>query len=205
MTKLLRKDSKYEWSHECEQAFYELKESFTEAPILASPNWDREFHVHVDASGFAIGAVLCQAYDKGFDHPIYYASRQISAAEKKYNTTEREALGMIFAVQKFCHYLLANPFVFYVDHQALKYLIIKPCLTARITRRLLILQEFQFRVVPKLDKSHLLANHTSRIPHDGSKDRVDDEFPDAMLFTVDAVPEWYFGIAEYTTCEISTM
>ena len=122
------------WTEECEESFHKLKISLSTAPILRAPNWNVIFHVHVDASAFAVGAVLCQPDDKGFDHPIYYASRQLSAAEKKYTMTEREALGMIFAVQKFRHYLLANPFVFYVDPQALKYLIAKPCLTGRITR-----------------------------------------------------------------------
>ena len=52
-----------------------------------------------------------------------YASRQLNSAEKNYTTTEREGLAMIYAVKKFWQYLLANPFVFYVDHQALLYLV----------------------------------------------------------------------------------
>ena len=47
------------------------------------------------------------------------------------STIEREALGMIFAIQKTCHYLLDYPFTFYVDHDALKYLINKPHLHGR--------------------------------------------------------------------------
>ena len=100
-------------------------------------------------------------------------------------------------VQKFHHYLLANPFVFYVDHQALKYLIVKPCLTRRITQWLLLLQEFQFWIVLKAGKSHLPADHMLHISNNMFDSSVDDEFPDAMLFVVDVVPEWYFGVSEY--------
>lgn len=70
----------------------------------------------MDASNFAVGATLAQVGDHGLDHPIYFASRLLSKAEKNYSTTEREALKMVYAVQKFRHYLLATPFTFYVDH-----------------------------------------------------------------------------------------
>ena len=53
-----------------------------EGPILVAPNWEKEFHVHVDASTFAVGSMLCQPDEKGSDHPIYYASRQLSVVEE---------------------------------------------------------------------------------------------------------------------------
>ena len=61
--------------------------------------------------------------------------------------TEREALGMVFALQKYRHYLLANPYIFYTDHQALKYLFNKPLHHGRICHWLLLFQEFEFKVV----------------------------------------------------------
>ena len=51
----------------------------------------------------------------------------MQAAEKNYTTTEREGLTMIYAVKKFRYYFLANKFIFFVDHQALPYLVNKPC------------------------------------------------------------------------------
>ena len=86
----------------------------------------------MDASLIALGCVLSQKDSRNIDHPIYFASRQLIAAEKNYTTTEREGLGMIFAVQKFRHYLLGYPFTFYVDHDALKYLINKPDPSGRL-------------------------------------------------------------------------
>ena len=61
--------------------------------------------------------------------PISYASRQLNVAEKNYTTTKREGLSMIYVVKKLRHYLLATQFVFFVDHQALLYLVNKPCCT----------------------------------------------------------------------------
>ena len=61
-------------------------------------NWDKEFHVHVDASNFAIGATLAQTGDHGLDHLIYFSSRLLSRTERNYSTTEREALGMVYTI-----------------------------------------------------------------------------------------------------------
>ena len=55
----------------------------------------------------------------GERHPIAYASRQTSLAEKKYAPTELEVAALVFAVKSFEVYLLGNPFTLYTDHQAL--------------------------------------------------------------------------------------
>ena len=81
------------------------------------------FYVHVNALAYAVGCVLAQPGEKNMYFPISYASSQLNSAEKNYTTTEREGLSMVYAVKKFRHYLLANKFVFFVDHQALLYLI----------------------------------------------------------------------------------
>ena len=60
------------------------------------------------------------------DQPIAYATRLLNKAEKNYTTNEKEALAMVYAVNKFRHYLLGNKFIFYVDHLALQYLVNKP-------------------------------------------------------------------------------
>ena len=118
-----------------------------EAPILKFPNWSTKFHVHIDASGIEIGAILTQPGDDGMDYPIIYSSRKLNKDERNYSTTKREALGMVFALQKYRHYLLDNPFTFYTDHQALKYLVNKPLHHGRICHWLLLFQEFEFEVV----------------------------------------------------------
>ena len=70
---------------------------------------------------------------------------------------------MIYAVKKFRHHLLANKFVFFIDHQALLYLVNKPCNKRRILRWFLILLEFDFIVVAKKGITHQRANHLSRL------------------------------------------
>ena len=94
---------------------------------------------------------------------------------------------MVYAVQKFRHYVLATPFVFYVDHQALLYLVNKPIIQGRISRWLL-LQEFTFKIVVWPGKSHASADHLSRIKSGEPPEGVNDDFPDAQLFHVTVLP-----------------
>ena len=107
------------WIDECEESFHKLKIALSTAPILRAPNWNVIFHVHVDASNLAIGAILAQSREGNRDFPICYASKQLNSAEKNYTTIEREGLVMVYALKKFRHHLLANCFIFFVDHHAL--------------------------------------------------------------------------------------
>ena len=93
----------------------------------------------MDASNVAIGAILSQKDDTNIDHPIYHASWQLVAAEHNYTTTKWEALGMVYLVQKFCHYLLSYLFFYHMDHDALKYMINKSQLSGCIAIWVLLL------------------------------------------------------------------
>jgi hypothetical protein len=198
LTELLKRtDTPPVWTQACTEAFNTLKKKLASAPILVAPNWDKDFEVYVDASNVAVGAVLSQKDEKGHDHPIYFASRQLVQAERNYTVTEREALGMIFSVQKFRHYLLGYKFVFHVDHDALKYMINKPQLSGRIARWVLLLQEFNFTIQVRPGKSHANADHLSRLSDALGTEPIDDSFPDADLFFIDKVSPEYAEIINY--------
>ena len=92
---------KFIWREECEESFEKLKQALITAPILISPDWTKPFHVHIDASNYAIGCILAQPYEGNMDLPVAYASRQLNSAKKNYTTTKREGLSMIYAIKKF--------------------------------------------------------------------------------------------------------
>jgi hypothetical protein len=123
MEKLLNKDIKYQWNDECHKILDILKEKMTIVPILVFPDWSKEFHLHVDAYAIALGVVLTQPREGDIDHPITFTRRKLSYLEKNYNTTEREGLAMIYALQKFRHYLLGKHFNMFTDHSNLRYLV----------------------------------------------------------------------------------
>jgi hypothetical protein len=95
------------------------------------------------------------------DHPIAFTSRKLSDSEHNYNTTEREFLAMVYALQKFRHYLLGKHFKMYIDHSTLKYIVNNPVLGGRICRWLLLFQEFEFEVIIKLGKLNARPDHLS--------------------------------------------
>ena len=103
-----------------------MKPKMASMPILVFPDWDKEFHVHVDASSITLGVVLAQPDEGDLDHPIAYASRKLYFVEQNYTTTKREGLAMVYSLQKFQHYLLGGHFKMFTDHFVLKYLVNKP-------------------------------------------------------------------------------
>ena len=96
------------------------------APILVFLDWKKIFHVHIDASSIALGIILAQPSEGGIDHPIAFASKKLSSTERNYTTTEREGLAMVYALQKFRHYLLGSHFKMFTYHSTLKYLVNRP-------------------------------------------------------------------------------
>ena len=78
--------------------------------------------------------------------PVYYASKALTKIERNYNTTKREALGMIYVVNKLKHCLFESTFVFHVDHWALLYIVNKAFLAGKMARWMLIFQEFDFAI-----------------------------------------------------------
>ncbi|CAM6094053.1 unnamed protein product [Calypogeia fissa] len=192
LTKMLKRDIEVESTPERVLAFDTLKERLTGALVLITPDWGKDFHVYVDCSGFCIGSMLSQLDADGRDHPIYFASRQLSAPEKNYSGTHREALGVIYSCKKFRHYLLGYKVIFHIDHNSLKYMVNKPDLTGRIARWVLLLEEFNYEVGVWSGRSHSNANFFSRIGGDTDTSDVDDTFPDEDVFNIRmGLPTWY--------------
>ena len=75
-----------------------------EAPILACPDFEVPFVLQTDDSNTGLGAVLTQSRD-GPERVISYASRTLTDAERRYSTTKKECLAILWAIQKFRAYL----------------------------------------------------------------------------------------------------
>jgi len=117
---LTKKNVTFQWSAECEEAFVQLKELLTSAPVLVYPKFgpDHSFILETDASTVGLGAVLSQEQDDGTIHPVAYASRSVDKHERNYGISELETLGLVWAVRYFRPYLLGHPCVVYTDHTA---------------------------------------------------------------------------------------
>jgi hypothetical protein len=149
------------------------------APILVLPYWSKEFHVHVDASSIALGAVLAQPGIWKIDHPLAFARRKLSTTEINYTSTEREGLAMVYVLQKFLHYLLGGHFKMFTDQSVLKYLVNKPVLGGIICKWLLLSHEYDFEIVVKPGRMNKGPDHLSRLEHGEEPTSLEDTLPDA--------------------------
>ena len=168
----------------CQHSFDLLKKMLTVAPIIISLDWTRVFHVYTDASDRALGGALMQEQIGGYLQPIYYASKALTKAENNYNTSKREALGIIYVVTKFRHYLLGNKFVLHVNHQALVYIVNKALLVGKMAWWMLLLQEFDFTIQHTPGNENAIADFLSQLEEDFPKQGRLDELPDATLFSL---------------------
>ena len=129
----------------------------------------------VDASPWALGAVLLQEQQDGSYRPIAFGSRSVSETEQKYGQVEKESLAIVFGCEHFHFYLYGRNFKIETDHRPLEH-IYKPKATntrkptpARIERWLFRLQEYDFKVVYKPGSSNL-ADSLSRLARKSTAD-----------------------------------
>ena len=92
---------------------------------------------------------------------------------------------MVFAIQKYQHYLLADPLFFFNYHQALKYSVNKPLHHGRIYHWMLLFQQFEFEVVLRLGKINVIPDHLSQVHIGEELTRVDDNLPNTHLFQIE--------------------
>ena len=123
---LPKKNARFQWNEECQTAFDHLKQRLLDAPILAYPSFDREFLLETDASIQGLGAVLSQVQVDGLPHPVAYASRALSPAEKNYAITDVETLAVVWSVSHFKAYLYGQRVKVFTDHAAVRAVLLNP-------------------------------------------------------------------------------
>ena len=160
----LKKKGSFKWGEEEEQAFSKLKEMLVCDQVLAYPKFDRPFFVTTDASNVAIGGVISQLDDEGRERPISFASRALKGAELNYSTLEKEALGILWVVERHRYILLGYPIHIKSDHRPLRDLFNKQGLNSRQSRWIERLLEFDIKgfehVEGKLNKvADALSRH----------------------------------------------
>lgn len=179
---LTRKNTKWEWTSACQQAFDTLKDKFTTAPVLLMPDPLKPFFIESDASDFASGAILRQRDENGDLHPCAYLSKGFNEAERNYEIYDKELLGIIRALQEWRHYLLGAPHPVQVlsDHKNLTYYRDAHRLNRQQARWLLFLSEFNIQLHHIPGKDMIQSDTLSR-RHDLGTDKKNDNNDRVLL------------------------
>ena len=162
---LLKKSITFKWTKTQENAFQILKNALMKAPVLAFPDFSKEFILTTDASHYALGAVLTQETDEG-EKLISCASRSLKGAEMNYSNTDREILAVVFGVKHNRSYLWGHKFRVKTDHSAIPYLQRNTSNNARAIRWFLELSEYDYTIAHKKGTRIQHADALSRYPVD---------------------------------------
>ncbi|WVZ58168.1 LOW QUALITY PROTEIN: hypothetical protein U9M48_008467 [Paspalum notatum var. saurae] len=149
MTSLMKKNAKYVWSPNCEEAFPTLKKFLTSAPVIAQPDVTKPFDVYCDAFGNGRGCVLMQV-------------GRLRKHEINYPTHDLEPAAVVHELKIWRHYLLGNTCHIYTDHKSLKYILTQPELNMRQLR---VDKDYDLEIHYHPRKVNVVADALSRQAH----------------------------------------
>ncbi|KAF6216171.1 hypothetical protein GE061_000511 [Apolygus lucorum] len=159
---LRKKNIPFEWSLECQQAYETLRARLTTPPVLQLPDFNRPFHLFVDASTAAIGSCLAQQTDNGFT-AVYYSGRKLNEQEKKWSTYELETFSLLYAIRKFGPtYLAHNHFYAYTDAKAVATIRTLQHASPRVQRWQSELMNYNFTLKHLSGRENSIADYLSR-------------------------------------------
>jgi hypothetical protein len=177
LNNLTKKDKKFEWTTEFQEAFDTMKKRFTEEPVLLMPDQSKPFQIESDASKVATGAVLTQLDSNGDRHPVAFLSKTFSEIERKYEIYNRELLGIIRALKEWRHYIQGSGHttIVYSDHKNLTYFQTAQKLNDWHARWSLYLSVFDLKLIHLPETKMVQSDALSRQPDYGTDKWMKEE------------------------------
>ena len=145
MTSVTKKRSKFAWDAQAEAAFGALRTAFSESISRTMPDLSKPFKVRTDASMDGVGCLLLQERD-GEDVIVEAGSKKFSDTERRYPVIEQEGFALMYALERWSHFLLGKNFILETDHRPLVWLQSKKGAHGKLGRWALRLAEFDFTV-----------------------------------------------------------
>ena len=165
---MTRKGATFNWTAECDAAFKLLKERLMENPVLISPQVDKDYIIHCDASKYSYSGILQQTRP-GTEElaPVAYYSGNFDKTQVKWNITEKEAYAIYKSVKKFAFYITGAKTTVFSDHKPLKNFFEGGMNITKLDRWSLELQEFDISIEFIQGKLNTVADVISCLKNEG--------------------------------------
>ena len=189
---MTKKDAKFQWSEQHEQSFIKIKELLASAKVMAYFEPNKETELVTDASPSRLSAILIQNTPGKEDRRVVaYSSRALTDVERCYSQTEREALAIVWAVERLHLHLYGSHFKLITDCKPVQLIFSNPKLKPppRIERWNLRLQGYDFEIVHtegSQNPSDFLSRHSS-LNADDQQDTLAEEYVNFLALA--AVPK----------------
>nr|KYP73559.1 Transposon Ty3-I Gag-Pol polyprotein [Cajanus cajan] len=163
---LLKKAERFSWNQECEESFQQFKKRLGAPPVLTKPTSGLDVVVYLAISNHSVGVVLVQE-NQGHQQPVYFISRTLQDAERRYQLLEKVALGLIYVARRLRQYFQSHRIVVRTDCPVAKVLR-KPEIAGRMMAWSVELSEFDISFEPRGPiKSQHLADFVSELTPPG--------------------------------------
>jgi predicted aspartyl protease len=187
LNELTRKDMVFKFTPDCQQAFKQLQNALTTAPLLSHYKPDLETQVETDASDGVIAGVMSQRRDEEWK-PVGYFSKTMTPAELNYQIHDKEMLAIVKSLQQWRADLARTNTVVRVwtDHKSLEYFMTTKQLNQRQARWAEVLAEFYFTIAYRPGPKNVLADTLSRREQDvGTQQDIGRVYRTQTLLTPD--------------------
>jgi hypothetical protein len=150
LTALTKKNIKFEWTKEHQQAFDSLKNSLAREVVLAYPDFSVPFEIYTNTLKYQIGSIITQK-----DKPLAFNSRKLTNPQTRYTVTELELLAIVETLHEYKCILLGHLITIYMDHKNLTF---SNFTTNCVTRWRLIVEEYSPKIVYLPSKRNIIAD-----------------------------------------------
>src|SRR5438132_1674699 len=112
--KLLKKQDKFQWTSEAQQAFEELKEFLTNPPVLVPPMPEEPLLLYIVAASHVVSmAIVVERQEEGhiqkIQRPVYFISEVLSESKIRYPQVQKILYAVLITSRKLVHYFQAHP------------------------------------------------------------------------------------------------
>lgn len=162
LCKLLQKDKDWKWTVEEDKQFSLVKDAFLDCMMLVHPDPRQPYFLQTDSSKVGIAGCLYQLDNEGSECIIGFCSKGLTLPEQQWTVSEQELWAVIYSLKKFETYLRGSQTVIRTDHKSLSFINNWNLYSARVTRWILYIQQFDYRVEYIKGKDNIVPDILSR-------------------------------------------